>query len=77
MSWVQAHIRTLEHQGQREGESREGLRERGRGRGRGERMIKSKAQRQNKFQKANVAACCSEDDSGLCLADITRLWRED
>lgn len=40
-------------------------------------MIKSEAQRQNKFQKANVAACCSKDDSGLRLADITRLWRGD
>lgn len=70
-SWVQAHIRTLEHQGQREGGSREGERERRGG------MIKSEAQRQNKFQKANVAACCSKDDSGLRLADITRLWRGD
>lgn len=26
-SWVQAHIRTLEHKGQKEGESREGERE--------------------------------------------------
>lgn len=52
-SWVQAHIRTLEHRGRGREREREKKREGERGG-----MIKSEAQRQNKFQKANAAACC-------------------
>lgn len=51
---MQAHIRTLEHRGRGREREREKKREGERGGG----MIKSEAQRQNKFQKANAAACC-------------------
>lgn len=70
---VQPHIRKRRARGRGEGAGEK----KRKGEGTGvKRMIKSKAQRQNKFQKANVGAV-SRMTQACAAAGIIRLWCED